>query len=125
MRVFTALDISSGLSPTEMMLWASWATLEAIAPLFKPKPVTKPVATGALRYRFTTERSRMSRLRSGITRPPFTLSVAVSLRVRISSRTRPITLAVTEGPGAGTAKSSGLLGDTGNAVDIDRGFAVK
>src|SRR3989304_5370657 len=100
MRVFTAPAISSGSAPTTMRLWESWAMLEAIAPFFNPKPRTKPVITGASRYR------------SGIPRPPITLSVAVSLPVTISSRIRSITRTVTERPCAGTAKSPDTLGVT-------------
>ncbi len=41
---FAAAAISSSEVPTTQILWLSWLTVDAIAPDFKPKPCTKPVA---------------------------------------------------------------------------------
>ena len=41
-RALATTAISSSLVPTTSRLWASWATVEAIAPSSMPKPSTKP-----------------------------------------------------------------------------------
>ena len=44
-RVLAASAISASLVPTTSRLWASWATVEAMAPQRIPKPLQKPKPT--------------------------------------------------------------------------------
>lgn len=41
-KVLAASAISSSLVPTTRRLWASWATVLAMAPFLMPKPLTNP-----------------------------------------------------------------------------------
>ena len=40
--VLAASAMSASLVPTTSRLWASWATVEAMAPRLMPKPLVKP-----------------------------------------------------------------------------------